>query len=142
MANLSAADFVADVRTWEGVKFRHQGRSRLGVDCIGLAVCTLREKGILPQDFADNACYGRAPNTSEFIDTVKKFCTPIAKTENGCLLVFKWPHAKFPSHAAVLDGGCMIHAYEKIGRVVRVSYGQPWLRLTDSIYRLPGISAP
>ena len=137
---MTAADFVAEVRTWEGVKFRHQGRSRLGVDCIGLAVVTLKAKGYLPTDFVDNACYGRAPNTSEFIDTVKRFCTPIEKPENGCLVVFRWPQAKFPSHAAVLDGPYMIHAYERVGKVVRTTYGQPWLRMTDSVYRLPGIT--
>lgn len=139
---MTAADFVAEVRTWEGVKFRHQGRSRLGVDCIGLAVVTLRAKGFLPTDFVDNASYGRSPNTSEFIDTVKKFCTPIAAVENGCLAVFKWPQAKYPSHAAVLDGVYMIHAFERVGRVVRTTYGQPWVRMTDSLYRLPGITAP
>ena len=27
---------VAEARTWIGVKWRHQGRTREGVDCIGL----------------------------------------------------------------------------------------------------------
>lgn len=139
---MTADELVREVRTWEGVKFRHQGRSRLGVDCIGLAVVTLKDKGYLPTDFADNACYGRAPNTSEFIDTVKKFCTQIAAAENGCLVVFKWPQAKYPSHAAVLDGPYMIHAYERSAKVVRTTYGQPWVRMTDSFYRLPGVAAP
>lgn len=135
-----AQDLVVEARTWEGVRFRHQGRSRTGVDCIGLPVCILRAKDLLPEDFADNACYGRAPNTSEFIDTVRRFCVEIAAPENGCLTVFKWPDAKFPSHAAVMDGAYMIHAYEGVGKVVRHSYGQPWIRLTHSIYRLPGVT--
>lgn len=140
MTTLFAQELVTEARTWEGVRFRHQGRSRSGVDCIGLPVCILRAKGLLPEDFADNACYGRAPNTSEFIDTVRRFCTEIGKPENGCLTVFKWPDAKFPSHAAVIDGVYMIHAYERVGGVVRHGYGQPWIRLTHSVYRLPGVT--
>lgn len=139
---MTAAEFVVEVRTWEGVKFRHQGRSRLGVDCIGLAVVTLKAKGYLPEDFADNASYGRVPNTSEFIDTVEKFCAKIDAPENGCLIVFKFPQSKFPSHAAVMDGPYMIHAYERDGRVVRTTYGQPWVRMTYGFYRLPGIETP
>lgn len=135
-----AAELVNDARTWEGVRFRHQGRSRTGIDCIGLPVCLLRLRGQLPEDFSDNACYGRAPNTSEFIDTVRRFCVEIARPENGCLLVFKWPDAKYPSHVAILDGPHMLHAYERVGKVIRHSYGQPWLRLTHSVYRLPGVT--
>jgi cell wall-associated NlpC family hydrolase len=135
-----AQELIVAARTWEGVRFRHQGRSRTGVDCIGFPVCILRDAGLLPEDFADNACYGRAPNTSEFVDTVKRFCTELTALENGCLVVFKWPNAKYPSHAAVIDGAHMIHAYEKVGRVVRHGYGQPWIRLTHSVYRLPGVT--
>lgn len=142
---MKASEFVDEVRMWEGVKFQHQGRGPMGVDCIGLAVVTLKAKGYLPTDFSDNASYGRSPNTSEFIDTVGKFCTRIDKLEHGCLVVFKWPSAKYPSHAGVYDAtptGYIIHAYELKRRVIKMSYGQPWVRMTDSFWRLPGIEAP
>lgn len=137
---MTPAEIVAEARTWEGVPFRHQGRSRLGVDCIGYFVCMLRARGLLPTDFRDNPCYGRAPNTSEFHDTVERFCTPIHETEDGCLITIRWPQAKWPSHAAIVEGRYMIHAYERVGRVVRCGYGEPWLRLTHGIYRLPGVT--
>jgi hypothetical protein len=35
---MTRADVVAEARRWLGVKFRPKGRSRAGVDCIGLLV--------------------------------------------------------------------------------------------------------
>lgn len=43
---MTGADIVAEARTWIGVPFRHQGRSRDGVDCIGLPVCVRAALGI------------------------------------------------------------------------------------------------
>ena len=31
------ADLVAEARTWLGVRWKHQGRDRSGVDCLGMA---------------------------------------------------------------------------------------------------------
>lgn len=143
---MTAAELIAEARTWEGVAFRHQGRSHTGVDCIGFPVAILRARGELPEDFVDNVCYGHAPNTSEFIDTVERTCTAIDRVENGCLITIAWPQAKFPSHAAIIDGKYMIHAYERARRVVRCGYGEPWLRMTrgrlhaPGLYRLPGVT--
>ena len=36
-------EVVREARTWVGVPFRHQGRSRSGVDCGGIIVVVLRE---------------------------------------------------------------------------------------------------
>lgn len=139
---MTAADFLEEMNDMIGVKFRHQGRSLLGTDCIGLFVIALRAKGYLPTDFLDNPSYGRVPNSSDFIDTIEKFCTKLTAKENGCLIAFKWPQSKYPSHAAILDGQYMIHAYERNGKVVKHTYGQPWVRMTCGFYRLPGVEAP
>jgi cell wall-associated NlpC family hydrolase len=41
------ADIVAEALTWEGTPFKHQGRSRSGVDCVGLGICVGRAVGLL-----------------------------------------------------------------------------------------------
>lgn len=49
---------IAELSTWEGVPFHHQGRSSAGVDCAGLIVCALAALGIatdVPRDYTTNA---------------------------------------------------------------------------------------
>lgn len=138
---ITPQELLKEARNWEGAPFRHQGRSMTGgTDCIGFPVCILQARCELPTDFVDNIAYGPAPNSSAFIDTVKKFCTPLTKIEDGCMIAIKWPFSKWPSHAAIIDGPYMIHAYQRKGKVIRHSYGEPWLRMTHSIWRLPGVS--
>ncbi len=45
-------------RGWKNVKWRHRGRSRLGVDCAGLVWCAYRDCGI---ELPDYRLYGREP---------------------------------------------------------------------------------
>lgn len=143
---MTREQLVLEARSWLGVPFRHQGRSRTGVDCIGFAASLLHANGLLPDDLSGNPTYGKAPNTSEFIDTVERYCVWLDKVEDGCLITIAWPQAKYPSHTAIIDGKYMIHSYQNVGRVVRCGYGQPWLRMTRGrahvagIYRLPGIT--
>ena len=40
--------FTAELLTWQGVPWHHQGRTRAGVDCVGLALAALAEQGIAP----------------------------------------------------------------------------------------------
>ncbi len=51
---------VAEARRWIGVRWRHQGRSRAGVDCIGLCLCAL-EAGA-GATFDAPATYARRPS--------------------------------------------------------------------------------
>lgn len=143
---MTRSEFIVEARSWQGVPFRHQGRSRLAVDCLGYVMCLVRACGEVPAGFVEPLKYGRAPNTSEFIDTVERYCTPLDVIEDGCMIAVAWPKAKFPAHAAIIDGKYMIHAYQRKGCVVRNTYGEPWLRMTrgrahaPGIYRLPGIT--
>jgi cell wall-associated NlpC family hydrolase len=50
---VSRAALVAEARSWVGVPFRHQGRSREGVDCAGLLVVVARAVGLEAPDGAD-----------------------------------------------------------------------------------------
>lgn len=137
---MTPLDVVTEARTWVGVPFYHQGRARTGIDCLGLPVVVASALGLLPPGFVDKSNYGRSPNSREFLDTVERLCTRIEKPELGCLAMFKWPQTKDPAHIAILDGLYMIHSYQRDGVVSRVSYGQPWLRLTYSLYRFPGVA--
>lgn len=138
-ATVTRQEFIKELRSWEGVPFRHQGRSRLGTDCLGLPISIARVMDLLPEGFYDPVHYGRAPNDGALIAAVQKYCVPIKSIEDAALVTFCWPGTSQPSHLALLEGRYMIHAYERVAKVVRHGYGQPWKRLTHSIYRIPGV---
>jgi cell wall-associated NlpC family hydrolase len=39
-------EFVAEVRSWLGTRFRYQGRDRKGIDCVGVIVLSLATLGL------------------------------------------------------------------------------------------------
>ena len=47
---VTRTDIVAAARGWLGVPWRHQGRSRAGVDCVGLVVVVCRSLGLSDHD--------------------------------------------------------------------------------------------
>jgi cell wall-associated NlpC family hydrolase len=49
---------VREARTYMGVRWRHQGRDRRGLDCAGLVVASLRGIG---RAVRDSTAYGRVP---------------------------------------------------------------------------------
>lgn len=52
------SQLIDTARTWLGVRWRHRGRSRHGVDCAGLIVLTYRDCGV---EIPDHRLYGRLP---------------------------------------------------------------------------------
>lgn len=111
-------DIVAAARRWLGVPYQHQGRSRLGVDCVGLVILLLREGGIVPADF-DVQGYARIPD-----GTMLRQCD--AQLERAPLAVGAIAVMRFdrdPQHMAVVcdyrhGGLSLVHALEPSRRVV------------------------
>lgn len=57
---VARADIVAAARTWIGVRWQHQGRTRHGIDCIGLPVVVALGLGLI--DAMPAANYPRRPD--------------------------------------------------------------------------------
>lgn len=126
---------VRQARSWLGVPFLHQGRSRIGVDCLGYVSALLAELGcgvaleLLP------TAYARNPQAQ--LERIVEANTREIPLAAGALIMIKFPHAEFASHAAIYTGTSMIHAYQQIGRVVEHAYGEPWIRRTKAVRALP-----
>jgi cell wall-associated NlpC family hydrolase len=135
---MTGEEFIAGSRAWLGVPFRHQGRSRFGVDCIGFPIARLREEGLLPAGFEDRHAYGRVPDGT-MLPIVSRWCQAIVRLEVGCLILIRWPRFASPSHAALFTGRSMLHAYQRAGGVVENGYRGPWVKHFHSAWRLPGI---
>lgn len=131
-----AHDVIAAARAWVGVPFLHQGRTRHGVDCVGLLVCVLRDVGLVPATF-ERTDYGRLPNRGELAAKIAAHCCRIAAPVPGCFLAIRW-HVE-AAHVAIYTGETIIHAYEKRGCVVEHGYRGAWIRHTDGVWLYPGI---
>lgn len=135
-----AAELVAAARTWLGVPFVHQGRSRLGVDCAGLVVALMRDNGLMPVGFRDERTYGRSPRT-EMQDTVTRFMRPAPGPAAGVLVLIRWRVHEHASHVALLtERDTIIHSYQSAGEVVENGYRGPWLRRTAGLWLFPGVT--
>ncbi len=135
---ITAEAFVIEARTWLGVPFRHQGRSRIGSDCAGFIEVLARSMDALPPEYFARRNYGRS-GTEELLEIVEQYCARIEAPEVGALILISWPGHENPSHIALCAGQTMIHCYERGGGVVENGYRAQWLRNTHGLYRLPGI---
>lgn len=134
----AAAAIVAESRRWLDVPFQHQGRSRYGVDCIGLVLCVLETLHLLPVDLPP-ANYRRQVKDPQLLDEITGRCERRDRAEAGGIILIRWPAMKVPTHVAICTGENMIHAYARARAVREVGYRAQWARWTHSFYRLPGV---
>ena len=136
------ADVVAAARSWLGVPWLHQGRTRAGIDCAGLLICIARELGLVAPAFDVNG-YGLQPD-----GTMAQACTahlrpgPLAP---GSLLLLQFAGAE-PQHLAVIvpyrHAGALaiVHALRPRGAVVEHRIDDIWRRRVAGVFAFPGVS--
>ena len=130
-------DLVAIARTWLGVPFRHQGRTRQGVDCGGLLLCVAADAGL---DVIAPATYSLSPDPQMIADTLHANCSniPISDINPGDVLLFSF--AGEPRHVGIaseLAGKpAVIHAWAKPGKVVEHRIDATWRARLRASYRV------
>lgn len=134
---ITARELCVEARTWVGTKYRHQGRTRNGVDCGGFIEVILRGFDLLPDHYRAPRAYRRTPS-SELLRVTASYLEPAPKVEAGLLVLIRWPMEKEPSHMAFCTGENLIHSYRK--QVVEHGYRGIWVRDTHSLWRVPGVS--
>ena len=132
---MSPERIVEEARKWVGVPYLHQGRSRAGIDCVGLPIVVGQSLGLLPVRF-EIANYGRLP-AAELLERLTRYCKQIARPVPGCLVAVAW--TKTAAHVAVCTGETLIHSYESVGRVIEHGYRGRWIRMTHSAWAMPGV---
>jgi cell wall-associated NlpC family hydrolase len=146
---ITASDFVLEARKLVGVRYRHQGHSDIGVDCLGFLYVAATRAGVpldrmLAQirrpdgDLGHRWNYSRR-GTPHLLESVQQLCRPSNALIPGCLLFFQFPHARDPQHFAIYSGNSMIHAHAMRRCVVEHGYRSQWIRWTHSRWLLSGI---
>jgi cell wall-associated NlpC family hydrolase len=131
-------DVVAAARAWVGVPYRHQGRSRLGVDCIGLAIVVARELDLMPAE-KPPANYTRRPRDGLLEAYIRRHCIELAGPEVGCMVLMRWDRRAPPSHVGILTPDNLIHAYGGNAQVVECGFRAKWPARAHSFWRFHGV---
>lgn len=118
------------------VRFRHQGRTLRGIDCIGLIVLGFRGIGI---HLADRTDYGRLPAQRKLDDSLQEhFGPPVTgPLQPADILSMSWGAES--GHVAVVsdhpDGLGIIHCYRNAACVIEHRLAEHHLSLITAAYR-------
>lgn len=138
---MAHADFIAIARSWLGVPFRHQGRSRVGVDCAGLVICVAREAGLVDPGFDING-YRRQPDGS-LLGACADHLIAAPTLEAAHLVVVRF--SVQPQHVALVvpyrhGGLALLHALQHSGHVVEHRLDRTWRDRLVGAWCFPGVA--
>lgn len=145
---------VAEARSWIGVKWRHQGRNRSGIDCGGLVVRVGQELGLMDSN-SDYAGYSRLPTLYSLIEACadrlrRKTGAEFNDRRPGDVVVLRPNDTyRWPSHIGILSrlpsGELgMIHSYNGVKKhgadVVLETHYAPWRDCTVAVLAYHGLA--
>jgi len=132
---------VEEARSYLGVKWLHQGRTRDGIDCAGLVVCVGNGLGLIQYDRSD---YQRNPNGSAFLHYFKDgggVQKPVTEAKPGDILVLR--EGAYPCHTAIVGenrhGLTIIHAFIVRKKVVEEQLIGAWLAKRVACFQYPSV---
>jgi cell wall-associated NlpC family hydrolase len=126
MLTINREDVIAEARKWIGVRWVHQGRSDMGVDCAGLVVLVGQALGLPAEDMLG---YRRSPDGVLFRQHIIKQTSFEPQPRPGSIGLFR--ESRFPTHTGIFaedDEGnlTLIHAYMPYGRVMEERFIYEW----------------
>ena len=125
-----------------GIKWRHQGRTRNGIDCAGLVLVVSNDLGIVDYE---NSNYQRRTHGTDFLAPFKLNMDqkPPNDMAPGDVMLFR--DGKYPCHSAIIGdrGGdlTIIHAHAPHRRVIeeRIEQGD-WMIKRVACFQFRGIT--
>ena len=134
-ARVPAASLVDAARSFVGVPFLHQGRTRQGLDCVGLIIASLTKVGVIY--YEEPPTYSRLPSGDSLIAPLREYCAEASEEEPGAIVAIRF--RREITHVGLLTGTTIIHAYEGVRKTVEHGYDRRWRALTVAKWYLPGI---
>jgi cell wall-associated NlpC family hydrolase len=137
---MNGLDVAAAARAYLGAPWVHQGRSRAGVDCLGLVACVARDVGA--DVGVDEREYAVRPDFARLAREFRARLRDVrrADPEPGDVLLFR--DSRYPGHLGIMaTDGRFVHALRMHGpgRVVEVTLAGPWRERLVLVGGLPGI---
>lgn len=148
----TSLDVVRAARSFVGTPFAHQQRTPgVGMDCIGLLVCTARALGIEHHDWQ---AYGRNPNGRTLVEKLSLSLdrVDVASLAVGDVACFWMLSPRLPQHVGIVSDVGLIHTWAATlangkhatrmgqgGRVVEVAFGDDMRARLHSAWRWRGL---
>lgn len=118
---------VTEARTWLGVRWLHQGRTREGIDCAGLGILVAQQAAGIDFDKTD---YPRQATDETMIELCERFMDRVSPADMapGDIAIFAFANQR---HMAVVGdyvfgGLSLIHAYAPARKVVETRFDEVW----------------
>jgi cell wall-associated NlpC family hydrolase len=129
-------DIVDESRKWLQTRWVHQGRSRAGVDCVGLVIRVAHALNLSTFDTAD---YSRQPDPARMRALLAEHMepVPIGSAQPGDVLLMRFERE--PQHVAIVTDLGIIHAYAQVRRVVEHRLDSIWKSRIVGAYQFKGI---
>jgi hypothetical protein len=131
--------FVAAARTFDKVRWRHQGRDARGVDCAGLVIVSLIAVGRNPVDAIG---YGKIPYRGMLEELIERnLGDPLPLRQDmreGDVVLLKFTGE--PCHVGIITdylygGFSLLHAYASNRCVVEHRFNASWFDNIAEVYR-------
>ena len=124
---------VDQARTWLGVKFKHQGRTRNGIDCVGLVLKVHEE---VFGEGRQITGYARRPNQKEVWQMMRDNLTRIRPEEAGPGDVVLMAFDTGATHLGIITEDTIIHSFIQARKVVEQPRGSQKI---VGYFRMPGV---
>lgn len=134
---MTADDLVRAARAYLGVPWRHLGRTRAGVDCIGLVILAAADVGL---SLPDPAPYEREPQGARLLDGISAHARRVASVKPGDILVFRMGvyggHVGIATTHRAYGVAGVLHAYAPRRHVVEQPMDGEMKRALVAVFRL------
>jgi cell wall-associated NlpC family hydrolase len=138
-------NLVEQARTYIGTPWKHRGRSRRGIDCAGIVVCSYADLGVVLPDIER---YGREPHRDGLMTAVRAgFGEPVSdgpKVGDLAVMTSGAQGSKAPHHLGIVGdhphhGLSLIHSDGTLGvsRVVEVGLTDVYRKRIVAVFRRP-----
>lgn len=135
-------EIVDLARTYLGVKWQHQGRTREGIDCAGLVVVVGKELGLIDFDMTN---YRRRPDKDHFVQFFAQgggIRKRIIDAKPGDVLVMR--ESTYPCHSVIVsekyDVPHIVHAHMPRRVVFEEQLIGEWLEKRVACFSFPGVA--
>jgi len=136
-----AQQIVTEARSLIGVRWQHQGRTREGLDCIGLPILcanTVLGQTFIPPD------YGRVSEDESMLEYCRAELVqiPVADAQPGDVVVLGFMRQRHMALLGDYPGGglSLIHAHLANRQVVEARLDSAWASRILEAFRFPAVA--